>query len=180
MAYTETVYMKLSIPFPSTDAWLKGISWNNVKTTAQLEKSFFIRHSILLPWLWFKHFYFPTLQSGSKMKGLMHATACMKSLQAASNIFLPLSILTSVRTLQAMRNLKSCLQLKPSSTLPNILVQYIPAKYCFVKWYIIKQGSFAFFSIRFKIPSTLNYYTAFFLQSKLKKNPKTFPMILVG
>lgn len=108
----------------------KGICWNNPKTTAQQKKSFFFRDSLLLPWVWWKHLYFPVLQRRSKMKGLIHRVANMRSLQAASNIFLSLSALSSVRMLEAVRNLKSCLELKPSATptRPNFLVQCGPAK----------------------------------------------------
>lgn len=64
------------------------------------------------------------------MKALMHTVASVRCLQAASNIFLPLSTLTSVRMLEVMWNLKSCSELKSSA---NFLVHYDPAKYCFAQ-----------------------------------------------
>lgn len=103
----------------------KGFSWNSPKTTAQWEKSFFLSNSLLLPWVWLKHLSFPTLQRGSKMKGLMHTVANMRSLQAASNIFLSLSTLPSVRMLEAIWNLKSCLQLKSSASTLNYSTAFL-------------------------------------------------------
>ena len=123
----------------------KGISWNNPKTAAEQEKRFFLRDSLLLPWVWLKHLYFPALRRGSKMRGLMHTVASMRSLQAASSIFLPLSTLTSVRTLEALWNLKSCLELEPPAMLPNFLVQYDPAKYCFAQVICHRTRQFCFF-----------------------------------
>lgn len=156
----------------------KGISWNNPKSTAQQEKSLFLRDSLLLPWVWLKHLYFPTLQKGSKMKGLMHAVASTRSLQSASNIFLLLSTLTSVRTLEAIWNLKTCLELKPPATLPNFLVQCDPAKYYFADVICYKTRQFCFFlHLKFQV------LWITIQPSSLKSNKtilKTFPSILAG
>lgn len=123
------------------------------KDYSSRKKSFFLRNSLLLPWVLIKISLFSCSTKRKQNEG-SYVHNSLRPPQAVSNIFLPLSTLKSVRTLEVIWNLKSCLVLKPSEMFPNFLVQDDPAKYCFARVICHKTLLFA---IMFAISSTLNY-----------------------